>query len=143
MDARHLFGASVQAGSKLKLQRQLDRARSADLIERIEAAAGAARSQTVRQRLRRTAEQGTGQVVDRIAEVCVVQDVEEFSPETKGRLLGEVKLPLQRNIRLRGPEPSQYVSCEIALLPWRRRRKSCSIEDFAAGISGAVEFKGR
>jgi len=30
----------------------------------------------------------------------VVQDVEEFSPETKPDLLGEAKLPLQPNIGL-------------------------------------------
>jgi hypothetical protein len=38
--------------SKLELQPKLDRARSADLIQGIEAAAGAAGTETIRQRLR-------------------------------------------------------------------------------------------
>jgi len=46
--------------SKLKLECQLDRSRSANLIQRIETAIRAAGPQTVRQRLRRVAEQGAG-----------------------------------------------------------------------------------
>ncbi len=57
---------SKSACSKLKLERQLDRARSADLIDRV-------------------AEQGRGlaQVVVRVAEVWVVKDIEELSTETQ------------------------------------------------------------
>src|SRR5216683_550750 len=43
----------------------------------------AAGAQTVRQGLRRAPEQGAGQDVGGIAEVWVVQDVEELGPETK------------------------------------------------------------
>src|SRR5258708_2656874 len=77
--------------SELKLECQLDRARSADLIERVETTISAAGAQTVRQGLRRAPEQGAGQDVGGIAEVWVVQDVEELGPETKPHLLGDVK----------------------------------------------------
>ena len=80
--------------SELKLQRKLNRTRSANLIERIEAPIRASRSQTVRQCLSRAAEQRAGQEVDGIAEVWMVEDVEELSPETKTYFLGQMKLPL-------------------------------------------------
>jgi len=60
------------ACSKLKLKRQLNRARSADLIEGIETATRATSPEAVRQRLRRAAEQRVGQVVGGIAEVLPV-----------------------------------------------------------------------
>ena len=46
----------LSACSELKLKDQLDRARAANLVERVEPAIRAARSQTVRKRLRRAAE---------------------------------------------------------------------------------------
>jgi hypothetical protein len=70
------FFSISMACSKLKLKRQLNRARSADLIEGIETATRATSPEAVRQRLRRAAEQRVGQVVGGIAEVCVVEDVE-------------------------------------------------------------------
>jgi len=69
--------------SELKLQRKLNRTRSANLIERIEAPIRASRSQTVRQSLGGATEQWTGQKVDGIAEVRMVEDVEELCAETK------------------------------------------------------------
>ena len=42
--------------SELKLERQLDRARAANLVERVEAAIGAARADAARQLLGRVAE---------------------------------------------------------------------------------------
>ena len=63
---------------ELQLQRQLDRARAADLIQRIEAAALAAAAQIVVQRLRRMPEQRRSEVVDRAAKVGVVEDVEKI-----------------------------------------------------------------
>src|SRR5690242_19809017 len=69
--------------SELKLERQLDRARSADLVERVETAILATGPEAARQGLRRAAEQRAGQVAVGISEVRVVQDVEEFSPKTK------------------------------------------------------------
>ena len=69
--------------SELKLQRKLNRTWSANLIERIEAPIRASRSQTVRQRLGGATEQWTGQKVDGIAEVRMVEDVEKLGAETK------------------------------------------------------------
>ena len=48
---------------KLKLERQLDGARAADLTERVEATVCAAGAEAARQRLRRLAEQWVCQVV--------------------------------------------------------------------------------
>src|ERR1700674_4391560 len=86
---------STLACSELKLQRQLDRARPANLVERVKPAIRATGPQAVRQRLRRAAEQGAGQAVGGGAEVRVVQDVEELGSETKPHLFGDAKLPLQ------------------------------------------------
>ena len=65
----------------------MDRARAADLIERVEAAACAAGAETARERLRRTAEEGVGQNVVGRAEVGVIEDVEEVRPEVEIQLL--------------------------------------------------------
>src|SRR5262245_59294683 len=76
--------------SELQLKRELDGTRSANLIERIEATINAtARAQAVRQCLRRTAEQGTGQEVDGTAEVRMVRDVEELRLEAQSDLLSD------------------------------------------------------
>ena len=80
--------------SELKLQRKLNRAWSANLVERIEAPIRASRSQTVGQCLSQAAEQRTGQEVDGIAEVWMVEDVEKLTTETKTYFLGQMKLPL-------------------------------------------------
>ena len=80
--------------SELKLQRKLNRTRSSNLIERIEAAIRASRSQTVRQSLGGATKQRTGQKVDGIAEVRMVKNVEELCAETKTHFLGQMKLPL-------------------------------------------------
>ena len=50
---------------ELQLERQLDRARAADLVERIEAAVCTARTEAARQRCRRNSEQGIGDIVVR------------------------------------------------------------------------------
>src|SRR5262245_18200754 len=115
------------ACSELKLERRLDRARSADLIDRVETAARPAGPQTVRQRLCRAAEQRAGQAVVGIAEVGVVEDVEELASETKSHLLGDVKDPLHPDIRLRRAEAAQDVASERTLLPGGRCSKSCSV----------------
>jgi hypothetical protein len=49
--------------SELELEGELDRAGTADLAERIEAAIGAARAEAAGQRLRRMAKQGAGEGV--------------------------------------------------------------------------------
>ena len=46
--------------SELKLERQLDRARAANLVERVEASVGTAGAEAARQGLRRLAEQRAG-----------------------------------------------------------------------------------
>src|SRR5215472_17208478 len=75
---------------ELKFQRELNRARAADLVKRVEAAVGTAGAQAARQRAGRVAEQRAGQAVVGIAKVRVVKDVEEFRSETKAQLFGEV-----------------------------------------------------
>jgi hypothetical protein len=80
------------ARSKLKFKRQLDRTRSANLIEGVEASA----SQVVVQHHRRLTElSGITQVVDRAAKIGVVEDVEKIRPCLKDNGLGESELPSQ------------------------------------------------
>ena len=55
--------------SKLKLKGELDRPRSANLVERVETTIRATGPQTARERLRRIAEQRAGEVIIGIAEV--------------------------------------------------------------------------
>ena len=100
----------------------------------------AAGPQAVRERLRRTAEQGAGQDAIRIAEVGVVQDVEELGSETKPHLLGDAELPLHANIHLRSIKTPQRIASEITLLPDGWRRKSRLIENFAARILRPLEL---
>src|SRR5262245_35229987 len=78
--------------SKLKLQCELNRARSPHLIQRIESAVRSAGTQTVRQCLRRAAKECVGQVVGRIAKVRMIKDVEELCPKQKLQFLIKLKL---------------------------------------------------
>ena len=126
---------------ELELESELDRTRAANLIQRVETAIGATGAQTARQRLRRVAEPGVGQVVVGIAEVWVVKDIEKLGSEAKPHLLGQVKLPLQRKIRLPSSETPQHIAPEISLLPFGRNSKSRLIENFAAGILRTIEHK--
>ena len=71
----------------------------------------------------------------------MVKDVEEFGAETQAYLFREMKLALQRNIRLRGSETAKNITPEIALLPFRWRRKRRAVEDFAAGVLRAMEHE--
>ena len=123
----------------MQLERQLDRARSTDLIKRVQTAIGAAGAEAARQRLRRAPKQRTGLHVGGIAEVRVIENIEELSSETKPHLLSDVKLALQRHVRLPGSEPAQHVAPEIPLLAGGRRGKGRFIEDFAAGKLLTVE----
>jgi len=68
--------------SELKLQRQLDRAWAADLIERVEARTVAS-GQAAGQRLRRLLEQCVGQVVVWRTEVRVVEERMKNSPRKR------------------------------------------------------------
>jgi hypothetical protein len=61
----------------------LDGAGAADLVKGVEAAICAAGAPAARQRLRRATEQGAVQDVVGVAEVRVVEDVEELGSKTK------------------------------------------------------------
>src|SRR6185503_5320776 len=127
--------------SKLEFQCQLDRAGPADLVERVEAAAAATGAETVRERLRRAAEQGTGEDVVGTTEARVVEDVEELRPKREPCLLAHAKSTLQRDIGLPGTETPQHVASEITLPPGGRGRKGRPVEDLAAGILLSVELE--
>src|SRR5215472_3804720 len=77
--------------SELKFQRQLNRARAADLVQGIEAAALPATAQGVGQHLRRLTELRRTQVIYGAAEIRVVEDIEEIGPRLKEKLLGKRK----------------------------------------------------
>jgi len=68
---------------KLEFEGELDGAGAPDLVEGVEAAIWAAGAQAARQRLRRVAKQGAVQSVVGVAEVRVVEDVEELGSKTK------------------------------------------------------------
>jgi hypothetical protein len=69
--------------SELELEGELDRARSADLVQRIEAAALAAAAQGIVEHHRGLPELRRTELVDRAAEVRVIQDVEEIPSRLK------------------------------------------------------------
>ena len=79
---------------ELELEGELDRAGAADLVQGVETAIGAAGAETARQRLRRVTEERIGQVIVGIAEVGMVEDVEELGSEAEPQSFGEGKLPL-------------------------------------------------
>src|SRR5271157_5913896 len=128
-------GETVRAAwaksSKLQLQRQLHRPRPANLVQRIEAAALAAASQPVIQRLRRLSEQRRGEVVDGAAKIGVVEDVEHVRAGLQRKPLAEGEPPLQRQIDLRGAESAQGISSQIPL-PRRGNAEGRFINDPSA-----------
>jgi hypothetical protein len=69
----------------------------------------------------------------------MVKDVEELGAETKSQLLGQTKLPLQRNVCLCCPEPAQDVASETSLLPCGWCGKSYLAENIGARILGGVD----
>jgi hypothetical protein len=58
----------------------------------------------------------------------VVENVEELRSKKKPRLLGDMKLPLQGNIRLPSPETPQYIAPKVAMVAGRRWSKCCWIK---------------
>jgi hypothetical protein len=70
----------------LQFQGKLDRARSADLVKRIEAAALAATSQVVVQHLRDLTKLRRDEEVYRVAEVRMIQDIEEIASRLNRKL---------------------------------------------------------
>ena len=80
-----------RAYSELKPNGQLDRARASDLIERVEAAVGAAGAEAACERLGRVAEKWVRQVIVGRAEVRMVTDIEALRAETKTDFLRHLK----------------------------------------------------
>src|ERR1700743_151082 len=105
--------------SELQLERQLDRARCADLIQRTQAAVGTAGTQAGCQRLRRLPEQGVAKRSVGISKVRMIQDVKKLGTKTKDEFLRKMKLPLQRGIQLPCGKAAQHVASKVAL-------RSCS-----------------
>ena len=103
------------ANSEHQLQRQLRRARAADLVQRIEAAGLAAGAERGSEHLGRLAEQRRGHVVDRGAEVGVVEDVEEVGARLQRKALVKFELAAQRQIDLGRAESVEDIAAEIAL----------------------------
>ena len=101
-------------GSKLKLESELHRPRAADLVQRVEAAIEAAAAEVVVQHLS-TGRIAESSVIDRAAEVWVIEDVEEVASELKANPLGEVKLAAQGDVPLGGAEAPQGIASKIAL----------------------------
>src|SRR5262245_33742090 len=138
---RHRSSGCSKVHSELESQRQLDRTRSADLIERIESAVRAAGAEEVSEGLCRAAKERAGKEARGAAKVGMVQDIEKLAPETEAHSLSDAEDPLHADIRLGSVETAQHVAAEIALLSGRRRGESRLVEDLAAGISGTEEFQ--
>src|SRR5271157_2524601 len=127
---------------ELQLERQLDRAGTADLIQRIQAAALAAAAQITVQGLRRNAELRRGHVVDRRAELRVVEDVEKIGAGLQRKTLAELEQPLQGEIDLRSVEAAQGVASQVALAAGGQG-KGRVIDDPSAGRRWVGEVQGR
>src|ERR1700742_378966 len=102
--------------SKQKFQRQLNRAWAPDLVQRIETAVRAATSQPIGQSLRSVTEKSAGQAIGRVRKIRVVQDVEEFAPESNANLLADAERSLDVDVGLRGVKATQHVASEVSLL---------------------------
>src|SRR5262249_24646771 len=120
-EAPRNYSLTRSAISERELQGELDGARAAYLIQRIETAVSAARTEAARQGLRRMAEERTWQDVIGRPEIGMIENVEELPPEPQVPLLGERKLPLESHVRLCRAESAQHVAPEIALCPRRCR----------------------
>src|SRR5215469_4381138 len=129
------------ARSKREPQGELDRARTANLVQRIETAVCAARTQTARQRLRRMAEERAAERVVGRTEIGMIENVEELRSEPQVPPLGERKLPLESHVRLRCPKAAQHVAPEMALRPRRSRFERVFVKNLAAGILRAEKLK--
>jgi hypothetical protein len=81
---------------RTQLERELDRARAADLVERVEAAA----AEVVVQHLRSLPELRRVQAVDWAAEVRVIQAVEEIASELQRNPFCKAELAAQGDIPL-------------------------------------------
>ena len=68
---------------ELQLERELDRARAADLVQRIEASVRVACSEAVRQRLRRISKKRTTYRIVGRAEIRMVEEVKELAEKAE------------------------------------------------------------
>lgn len=111
--------------------RELDRARAADLVERVKASALAAAAERSRQHLCRLPELWRAQVVRRGAEVGVVEDVEEISSSLEREPIEKVELPTKRQVELRSAESAQGVASQVALHRRGGDAERCRIDDLS------------
>src|SRR5262245_30132550 len=77
---------------------ELNRTRTADLIQRAEAATLSPASQRAVQHLRGVAELRRGEVVDRTSKIRMVQDVEHVHSSLQGKATRHAELTAQRQI---------------------------------------------
>src|SRR5882762_3141530 len=90
-------------GLEGKLERQLNRARAADLVELVQAAAEV----IVQGRLRQTKETGAiGEGIVERAEIGMIEDVEKLAAELKIHTFREIELAMERKVHLPGGEAS-------------------------------------
>src|SRR5215471_5267454 len=94
---------------ELKFERELNRARPADLVKRAEAAALSSSSQRIVQHLRGLPELWGAEVVDRTAKIWMVQDVKEVHASLERETTRHSELTAQRHIPLRRAESPQGV----------------------------------
>src|ERR1044071_6414986 len=117
--------------SESEPQRELDGAGAADLKGRAQAAVDAARAEAARERLHALPEEAVGQVAHGVAEVRVVEDVENFGAHLQPRRLAEGELAAHCEVELREPEAAQGVAPERAL-PADDRTKRSGVEPASA-----------
>src|SRR5260370_15644116 len=101
----------------LEPQGKLNRGRTANLVKRIEAASDSSRPQTTSQRLRGLSEEGVRDISECwIAEVGVVEDIEEFGAKLETRPFREMKLSNNRKVRLPRAETAEHIAPKVTLL---------------------------
>src|SRR5215471_16158536 len=128
--------------SELELEGELDRARAADLIQRIEAAALASASKRVIQHHRGFPELRRAQVVDRASEIGMVEDVEEIASRLKRHSFCESELAAQSDVPLGGAETSQCIAAKIALRGGRHRSGERRwVDNLAPGCTRRIKIE--
>src|SRR5262249_47887172 len=125
---------------ELEADRELDRTWAADLIQRAEAAALSPGSQRAVQHLRGLPELRGAEVVDRTAEVRMVQDVEHVHASLEREAARHAELTAHRQVPLRRAESPQSVAPEIAL-NCGRGAECLRVDDPASRRAGLVEIE--
>jgi hypothetical protein len=113
--------------SELQLQGQLDRARAADLVERIKAAVGSAGAKAVGQSLGRIPKQSVGDVAVRRYEVWVVSNEQRSWDDS--------------NSRGRRPRtsPQRHCGCDRCVVPQRRWRRTAFVNQYQRIMAPGLE----